>query len=361
MPDKKQAHPADSLLSRYDERVAQGRIKDDAAQRGVLGLLEALNKALKPKKTGFFAKKKPVRGLYIWGNVGRGKSMLMDLFFENSPVKDKRRIHFHAFMQEVHARIHQLRQTGLGDPVMLLAKEIAQETSLLCFDELQATDPADASLLHRLFEGLFNGGVMVISTSNHPPKSLYTGGVQRERFDKFIALIEEYMDVAPLSSPADYRHMQMKSMQRVYFFPLGAEADAFLAHMLERLNVAKPKKDTLSVHGRNTPFTLYNEDIGRFSFAQLCETALGAADYLALAKRLDTLILTDIPRLTPEQRNAARRFVTLVDALYENKVKLIATAETAPEGIYTEGDGSFEFARTVSRLAEMQSESYLQA
>jgi len=360
MSHKKQENAADSLLAHYERLVASGKVKNDAAQREVLAALETLRTQLtKPRSSLFKKQNSPLRGLYIWGNVGRGKSMLMDLFFDNTPVEKKCRVHFHAFMQEVYARIHKLRQEKQADPVALLARQLALETSLLCFDELQATDVADATLLYRLFTGLFDANVTIVSTSNHPPATLYTGGVQRERFAKFIALIEEKMQVMPLSSPADYRHMQIKSLHQVYFHPLGKAADLFLEAILKSLNASAPRQSTLSVHGRITQFTLYNDSVGRFSFRELCESALGPADYLAIAKRLDTVILTGIPNLTPEKRNEAKRFVTLIDTLYEHKVKLIATAAAAPAELYEHGDGAFEFKRTVSRLAEMQSEQYL--
>ena len=355
-----------SLPARYDALVQSGQIKDDAAQREAVATLEALSVHLTTPATApsLFARwlghaPAPSRGLYIWGNVGRGKSMLMDLFFEAAPIAQKRRIHFHSFMQEVHARMHQLRQEK-HDPVIELVNQIAAETRLLCFDELQATDVADATLLYRLFSGLFNAGVTIVSTSNHPPASLYSGGVQRERFAKFIALIESHMQVMALSSATDYRHEQIKSLQRVYFSPLGKDADAFIAGVISHLcDGQKPTHGTLSVQGRITNFRLYNESIGYFTFHELCEKALGAADYIALAKRLDTVILVDIPQLTPEKRNEAKRFVTLVDILYENKTTLICTAATPPDQLYADGDGAFEFKRTVSRLVEMGSENYL--
>ncbi len=361
---------ADILLEkRYDALVAAGTITDDKAQREVLAALEALLARVEaPNTHGLLGKlfgKAPQthRGLYIWGNVGRGKSMLMDLFFEQAEGISKRRVHFHAFMQEVHKRIHQIRnQSGYaGDPVAELAKKIASENTLLCFDELQATDPADASLLHRFFTGLFEHGAVVVSTSNHPPVSLYTGVVQRERFAKFITLLEGNMQVIALSSASDYRRRQIKSMQKLYFYPLGAEANAFVDGVVSQLDGGNAAaKGSIEVQGRTTRFTLYHHTIGRFSFKELCSTNLGPADYLALADRLDTVILTDIPTLSPEQRNEAKRFVTLIDALYEHKVKLICTAAAAPEALYSDGDGSFEFQRTGSRLAEMQSEKYLQ-
>ena len=368
MPPKKQVTAAISLESHYDRLVAGGQVTDDRAQREVLGALEALAQRLaEPSAPGILGRLlgktgNAPDGLYIWGNVGRGKSMLMALFFDHVAVSPKRRVHFHAFMQEVHRRIHALRsESGYGgDPVAALAREIASEARLLCFDELQATDPADASLLHRLFGGLFSHGVTVVSTSNHPPASLYTGGVQRERFAKFIALLEKHMQVMALSSPADYRTKQIESLEKRYFHPLGKEADAFVARVLDQIAGGnKPHDGTLRVQGRVTHFSLYNDRIGRCSFAELCSKNLGPADYLALAARLDTLILTAIPALTPEQRNEARRFVTLIDTLYEAKVKLICTAATAPEALYSDGDGSFEFQRTVSRLAEMGSQHWV--
>jgi len=386
MTAKKQAK-AESIQAHYERLVAQGSIKHDDAQRQVLAALAALQAQLtqaSPSSSGERSeirgsiarltqavkwipgsafgspKMTAVRGMYIWGNVGRGKSMLMDLFFEHVPLKKKRRIHFHAFMQEIHTRIHRLRQEKQDDPVAVLARQLADETTLLCFDELQANDVADATLLYRLFSGLFDAGVIIVSTSNHPPATLYTGGHQRERFAKFIELIEERMQVMALSSAEDYRQMQARSLQKTYFYPLGPAADVFIDNILQRLGAGEPHRETLSVQGRNTFFTLYNKTIGRFTFHQLCESTLGPADYLALAKRLNTLILTDIPRLPPEKRNEAKRFVTLIDALYEHKVKLIATAAAAAEQLYPEGDGAFEFKRTVSRLAEMQSEKYLQ-
>jgi cell division protein ZapE len=365
-------HGHNILLNLYDELVESGHISDDVAQRDILAALQALMFQLvrghneKPPFYARWLKKREaaerVQGLYIWGNVGRGKSMLMDLFFHNVPDIRKRRVHFHAFMQEVHARIHHLRNDirYSGDPVAVLAGQLAQETTLLCFDELQAADVADATLIYRLFQGLFDSGVTVVSTSNHPPATLYTGGVQRERFAKLIALIEGRMQVMALSSTADYRHMKLKSLHHVYFHPLGGGAEAFINDVLEHICAdTTPREDTLSVQGRVTHFMRYNHSIGRFSFAELCESALGPADYLALSKRLDTVILTGIPRLTAEKRNEAKRFITLIDALYEHKVKLICTAEAAPEQLYSEGDGSFEFRRTVSRLAEMQSAHYL--
>lgn len=377
MQEKKQAAAktrsgSSPILDAYNALVENAAIQDDSAQRKLITELEKLRAELaKPSPSSIkkiFAREQlsPAQSLYIWGSVGRGKSMMMDLFFESVPISNKRRVHFHAFMQEVHSRIHSYRQDANRnksgtDPVMMLAREVARETQLLCFDELQATDVADATLLYRLFDGLFSAGVTIVSTSNHPPVSLYTGGIQRERFAKFVALIEEKMKVLTLSSAADYRYLQLRSLREVFHSPAGESGNAFIAETLIHLGVTeKPKPEIIVVQGRTIPFLCYDEVIGRFSFKGLCEQPLGAADYLAIANRLDTVILTDIPKLSPEKRNEAKRFVTLIDTLYERKVKLIATAAAPPESLYPEGDGSFEFARTVSRLNEMQSANYLQ-
>ena len=358
-------HNKPNLTKSYQQLVDEGRIQNDVAQQNLLAMLqEILDSLVLPKKKTIFGKTKPsenARSLYIYGNVGRGKSMLMDLFFEAVPDKNikKRRVHFHAFMQEVHTRIHKLRQTGDGDPVAVLARELAQEAQLLCFDELQATDVADATLLYRLFEGLFAHDVCIVSTSNRPPIALYTGGVQAERFAKFIALIEEKMTTAALSSPDDYRYQQGRSQLKFYHYPLGESADKFIAQTLKDLGVnTAATRETLKVHGREVEFKSYNNKIGTFTFDELCKTMLGAADYLALARRLETVILINIPKLYPEERNEAKRFSTLIDTLYEHQIKLICTAAVPAEEIYPEGDGSFEFKRTVSRLVEMQSTGY---
>ena len=389
------------LLANYEQLVATGKIQNDEAQREILALLQNVLDGFSPAKRLPLLKKRVEKpqGVYIWGNVGRGKSMLMDLFFLNAPMQDidellfhqselsmasrrsvdnymskarpaesdamrekkkvyKRRIHFHAFLQEVHAHIHEIRKKGLGDPVALLAKQIASETTLLCFDELQATDIADASILYRLFEGLFANNVCIISTSNRPPEELYTGGVQAERFLNFINLIKQKMQIAPLSSMEDYRYKQGENACKTYHYPLGASADKFVAEIFTSLGASEPKTDILHIHGRELKIKTYSKKIAIFSFNELCENPLGAADYLAIAKNFPIIIITNIPALPPEKRNEAKRFITLIDTLYEHKTKLFITAQTLPEKIYDHGDGSFEFYRTVSRLIEMQSANY---
>lgn len=352
-------------MALYDAKVARREIHDDAAQREVLEQLQALADQITDyREPGLLGRllgkivERP-KGLYIWGNVGRGKSMLMDLFFAHVPETKKYRIHFHAFMQEVHGRMHELRQQG-SDPVVVLAQQLAKETRLLCFDELQATDPADATLLYRLFDKLFAAGVVVVSTSNRPPGSLYTGTVQKERFVKFIQLLEGHMRVMSLSSEVDYRMVQRRSLEKVYFWPLGKAAEEGLAQAVDHLCTdCPPERGQLVVQGRHIHFTQYGEKMGVFTFHQLCEEPLGPGDYLAIAKRLDTVVVTGIPKMGAEMRNASKRFVTLVDALYERKAVLLCTADAPPEQLYAEGDGHFEFQRTVSRLVEMQSARYI--
>ncbi|MEZ5691546.1 MAG: cell division protein ZapE [Rickettsiales bacterium] len=350
------------LIDSYQKLVECQEIEDNEAQRQVLVLLQdILDKLLAPSKKSLFSLIKSdddIKGIYIYGDVGRGKSMIMDLFFnvipENHKYIKKRRIHFHAFMQEVHSRIHKLRKKHMEDPVAKLAEEIAQETNLLCFDELQATDVTDATLLYRLFEGMFAGGVCVVSTSNRPPEELYTGGVQAERFDKFISLIKDRMRVENLSSNRDYRYDDVDDKLEFFHYPLGEYADRFISNMFAKLQISgEAKKETIIVHGRKVVFDYYDDRVGVFTFHELCGQMLGAADYLAIAGWLDTIFITAIPKLSKEQRNEAKRFVTLIDALYEHKVRLICTAEVPPEEIYNDGDGSFEFKRTVSRIVEM--------
>lgn len=360
------------LPSLYDDMVSTGAISDDQAQRSIMERLEALRQGIAQQENeGIIARlfkrsDSAERGLYIWGNVGRGKSMLMDLFFNNLPESRKRRVHFHAFMQEVHNRIHEYRQNSQvnkagTDPVMMLAQSIARETRVLCFDELQATDVADATLLYRLFSALFDAGLIIVSTSNRPPETLYTGGIQAERFQKFIALLNERMEILSLDSDSDYRLLQRKSLEEVYFSPLGAAAERFIESTLASIAPGiRLSQAQLTIKGRELPVIAYGADIAKFSFHDLCETPLGAADYLAIAVAYDTVILTGIPQLSPEKRNEAKRFVTLIDALYENGVRLICTAQAPAAQLYPAGDGSFEFQRTVSRLMEMQSSRYLQ-
>ena len=304
-------------------------------------------------------------GLYLWGGVGRGKSMLMDLFFETAAIAPKRRVHFHAFMQETHERIFDWRQKEKAgkvkgsDPIPPIAEMVAREASLLCFDEFQVHDIADASILGRLFAQLFELGVVVVATSNRAPDGLYEGGLNRHRFLPFIDLVKTKMDVLHLDSATDYRLDRIRGLP-VYHTPLGASADAALDDAFEKLTDAVHGEPmTLSLKGRAVEVPEAMHGVARFSFSDLCARPLGAADYLKIAQSFHTVIIRDVPVLGAEKRNEAKRFVTLIDALYEAKTKLILSAEAPPSSLYEKGDGAFEFERTVSRLMEMQSADYI--
>lgn len=360
-------------LEAYRALLASGRLRPDASQQVLAEKLEALFLALSAtnsggRKRGLFSKSPSAvlpKGLYIWGEVGRGKSLLMDLFFDCLVEPKKRRIHFHAFMLEVHARIHHWRKQNQKsrkdtDPVAHIAREIAQETRVLCLDEMQVSDVADATILSRLFSALFSHGVVVIFTSNRPPESLYQGGLQRELFLKFIDLVNATLQVLHLAGSEDYRLSQMKALKQIYFYPLGSDSNQRMEALFRLLSEGQPVENKmLEVQGRQLPVSRCVKDMAWFSFDELCGQARGAADYIALCRIFRTLFLTGVPRMHPEKRNEAKRFVTLVDAMYEHKVKAIIGADATPEALYPAGDGSFEFERTVSRLIEMQSETYL--
>jgi cell division protein ZapE len=355
-----------SPLARYDARTQAGSLSHDPAQREAMLRLDALAQSFgKSRETGLIgrllaARKESPAGLYLWGEVGRGKSMLMELFFESVPESSKRRIHFHAFMLDVHRRLHAFRQSGEQDVLPRVVEDIAGETRLLCLDEFQVTDVTDAMILARLFTGLFDAGVVVVMTSNRHPRDLYHGGLQRDQFLKFVALAEQKMQIIALHSPTDYRLKQLRAMTTMFFHPLGDAADAFLvASWAVLTDGATSSELELEVQGRRVLIEKYHAGIAWLTFDELCARPLGANDYLELARVCHTVLLQNIPKLRIEDRNEAKRFVTLIDALYEHHVRLIATADTAPEDIYPSGDGSFEFQRTVSRLHEMQSERYL--
>ncbi len=366
MPQAKQ----NSFLARYDAAVAHGDIRADAAQRKAAEAFEqlyrALNEPRSPQKRRWMKLKTTAAaptGLYVWGAVGRGKSMLMDLFVEVcTPSLPTRRIHFHAFMREVHKRLFAYRQQNNGEVMEQVMDELAGEAKLLCLDELQVTDVTDAMILARLFAGLMDRGVTVVFTSNRAPSDLYQGGLQREQFLKFVDLLKARMPIVKIDSPEDYRLAKLKAMKRTYMFPRDAAADDFLMESWSALTHGLANEPLrIEVDGRILRVDKHTHGVAWLTFAELCVRPLGAADYLELCSYCHTILLQGIPRLTREERNEAKRFVTLIDALYDHRIKLIATAETAPDGIYEAGDGTFEFARTVSRLMEMQSESYLAA
>jgi cell division protein ZapE len=303
---------------------------------------------------GLFAKPiTPPRGLYLWGGVGRGKSMLMDLFTEATAISQKRRVHFHAFMQEIHRGMHDARRQGVEDALAPVAEAVTRDTRLLAFDEMQITDITDAMIVGRLFEKLFAAGVVIVTTSNRPPGDLYKNGLNRALFLPFIAMLNDRLQVVELESPTDYRQHRLAGAQ-VYFHP-ARTATAQIAAIWSDLTGGAPDAPlTLAVNGRDLTLPRFANGVGRATFWDLCARPLGPADYLAIAQAVRVLILEDIPQLSAANYNEAKRFVTLIDALYEARVRLIASAADEPERLYLEGTGAFEFERTASRLREMQ-------
>ena len=344
----------------YSERLAAGQLAPDPAQAEAVKLLDALASALLSSR-GWFSAGRPPRGLYLWGAVGRGKSMLMDLFFEALTVKDKRRVHFHDFMLDTHAFIFDWRKTGSGDPIAPAAKRIADSARVLCFDEFHVTQIADAMIISRLFEQLFERGVTVVATSNRKPADLYTNGINRELFLPFIRRLEQEVDVLELKAARDYR-LERLTAAPVYYTPLGSDSDVAMDAAFARLTAgAAPHAETLDVSGRRLYVPRQAMGVARFTFDELCKQPLGAADYLTLARHYPTVLVDRVPRMGNDQRTWAARFVTLIDALYESKTKLLMSADAAPDDLYISGDGAFEFQRTASRLHEMRSADYLAA
>jgi cell division protein ZapE len=352
----------------YAELVQARELKPDAAQARAVTALDRLAAGIQP--AGLFSKlfgggKQGPPGVYLWGGVGRGKSMLMDLAFAHIDVHPKRRVHFQEFMLETHARLRKVREREEGDPIEAVAEQIAAEAALLCFDELQVTNPADAMILSRLFGKLLEQGVKVVTTSNRPPRDLYLGGLNRELFMPFIELIERRMLVVPVNGPTDYRLERLSGVE-VWHVPNGPEATAALSRAFFQLTdypvedrARVPAQDIELGGGRTLHVPKSLKGVAVFSFKRLCGEPRGAADYLAIARRYHSVIVVGIPVMTADMRNEAARFVSLIDALYEHKVKLLASADAEPEGLYPGGDGSFEFQRTVSRLEEMRSAEYL--
>jgi cell division protein ZapE len=366
------------IASRYAELVAEGRLDADPAQaRAVRHLddlaarLEAHRLARKGSALGWLfgrkEKPEPLKGLYLWGSVGRGKTMLMDLFHEHLGVRRKRRAHFHAFMADVHARIHDFRQklkSGEikgGDPITPVADALAEEAWVLCFDEFSVTDIADAMILGRLFEALFARGVVLIATSNVEPPRLYENGLNRALFLPFVALVQQKLDVIRLDARTDYR-MEKLQGRKVYHAPADADAEQALDQAFADLGAgARPQRQEFDLGGRMLVIERSAGGVARFNFEELCGRPLGSLDFLAIARNFHTILLENIPKLDLSRRNEAKRFINLIDILYEHHVKLIASAEVMPDALYRAATGHeiFEFDRTVSRLTEMQSESYL--
>ena len=369
--------PAANLAARR----AAGEVHPDPVQERVVLRLQAVYDRLAaaaaehPAKPGLLARLGLVRapkppggphGLYIWGPVGRGKSMLMDLFFADAPVAKKRRVHFHEFMLEVQARLHNRREKLAAegappeaDTIVPIAREIAQQTRLLCFDEFQVTNIADAMILARLFETLFGEGITVIATSNRKPDDLYKDGLQRDRFLPFIDLIKERLEILELGGEHDYRLDRLRNFD-AYLTPSGAWANAKLDEAFRALSGgADGEPRVLRTQGRDVDIPRAAPGVAMAHYLDWCAKPMGAADFLCIAEHFHTVIVADIPKMGPDSQDKASRFVTMIDTFYEKKVKFICSAATAPSGLYVEGDGAFEFQRTVSRLMEMQSPEYL--
>ncbi len=350
-----------TLTQIYEARVADGRLRPDPAQHAVLPILEELRQWLEDnpvRKTGLFAGlfAKPVpppKGLYLWGGVGRGKSMVMDLFVEHLALPAKRRVHFHAFMQEIHRGMHEARKRGVDDALKPVADAVARDVRLLAFDEIQITDITDAMVVGRLFQLLMDQGVVIVTTSNREPEDLYKNGLNRALFLPFIAYIRDRFIVHELESPNDYRQHRLQGAQ-VYFHPAGRSGAAIDAIWRDLSGGTPGEVLRLPVNGRTVELPHFANGVARASFWDLCAKPLGPGDYLAIAEAVRVLILEDIPQLSASNYNEAKRFVTLIDALYEAKVKLICSAADVPERLYAEGTGAFEFERTASRLREMQ-------
>ncbi len=365
-------------LPAYRQKLAAGLLSTDPAQAVAAERLQDLwtklrgyDPPLRPEKTAGFVgrllRKRAVdeapggpNGLYLVGEVGRGKSMLMDLFFAQAQVVRKQRIHFHAFMQDVHRSVHAWKQSnpGVADPVPPLADSIAERAALLCFDEFQINDIADAMILGRLFAALFERAVVVVATSNTNPDDLFRGKPGRDAFLPFIELIKRHLDVLVLDGGRDFRRARLRG-QPTWHVPPNGRADAALDRAFDSLSGgATPKAERLSVAGRTLRVPMAAQKVARFDFAALCGQPLGPGDYLALATHYDALVLDGIPRLGPNNYDEARRFITLVDALYEHRVKLVASAEAQPDLLYERGEGAKAFERTASRLEEMQGEEW---
>ena len=360
------------VLARYERLISAGELRPDPDQRRAAERLDALQKDLEAEQSGgllgqlFGRKKIRPQGVYMVGGVGRGKSMLMDLFHASLDIPEKRRVHFHAFMQEVHAALREARKSESGDPIPPVAEALAADIKVLAFDEMVVNNSADAMIMSRLFTQLIcEQNVAIVTTSNRHPRDLYKDGLNREHFLPFIDLVQTELDVIELDGPTDYRMERIGGLDS-WHCPLGDNSTEKVREAFFRLTDYPPEdaehvpSAELDVGGGrmlHVPKAL--KGVAVFSFKRLCEQPRGAPDYLAIAQAYHTVIIVGIPQMGTDMRNEASRFVTLIDALYENRVKLFATAATEPEDLYPSGDGAFEFQRTISRLKEMQSAEYM--
>ncbi len=365
---------ASELRTAYEARLVSGTIRSDPAQADALVTLIRIEADLAAARSGgLFRKPDVVRGAYLWGPVGRGKSMLMDLFFAGARTQPKRRVHFHIFMSEVHALVNlwrkgdvAARQARFGqakgdDPIRPVARLIAEQARLLCFDELQVTDIADAMILGRLFEALFARGVTLVATSNRPPEGLYHDGLNRQLFEPFIAMLRAKLDVTAVPGVVDYRLDRLRSAGTWFVSTDPDQQHAFDTLWQDMLGDQDEVGVTLQVLGRSEHWPRSNGGLLRAHFNSLCIHALGPADYLAIAHQFHTVFVESVPRLSPDKRNEAKRFSTLIDTLYEARAKLVVQAAAEPAELYPRGDGAFEFERTASRLMEMRSVQWLRA
>ncbi len=364
---------------RYEALIEEGALEPDPAQEAAADRLQTLHDALQSYrglKHNWFASRKPApEGVYLWGGVGRGKTLLMDLFFNNIAFEKKRRVHFHEFMAEIHERIAAWRALDVSDkrrhrafsrsapddPVPPIAHDIASDALLLCFDEFHVTDIADAMILGRLFTALFDRGVVVVATSNRHPDNLYRDGLNRQLFLPFIDLLKDRLHIFELESAQDYRLAKLQQAP-VYYQPLGPHTDSAMDKAWNAMiSGGHEHADTIYIKGRALNVRRAARGAARFDFAELCERPLGASDYLALIRRYGALYIDGIPIMAPEMRNEAKRFSTLIDAIYDARVKLVCSADGEPDALYGAGHGAFEFERTASRLMEMRTIDYLAA